>query len=151
VSLLILQDIFSQHPPALSVVPLHPESTCVFFELKELIKTVSHGGEKQCQLCRIPSCWHRKRWQWLVQMQRGACAPTQCEQHSPQQRGSCCWKPALPMVGTSGFSLPRQLLPSCTGHYMGWGWGFHPRSLQRIPGSASVGSEVWKMGRDGIS
>ena len=33
----------------MSVVPLHPESMRVLFEAKELIKTSSRGGGKQCQ------------------------------------------------------------------------------------------------------
>lgn len=35
--------------PALSVVPLYPESMCVLFELKELIKTGSGGGAEPWQ------------------------------------------------------------------------------------------------------
>lgn len=34
-------------------------------------------------ICSMPSCWHQKCWQWLMQVQRGAYVPTECEQLSP--------------------------------------------------------------------
>lgn len=69
--------------PALSVVPLCPESTCVLFELKELIKTGSRGGAEPRQPLQRAILLASETLAVACAGQRDARVPTQCKQHSP--------------------------------------------------------------------